>query len=73
MSETTFFDGTYYGEDVAAARISNLLSHSNIEISEEMTKEMARTIMGAMVGYLLTTDSYGPFVNCRSEKWGIGG
>ena len=66
---TSFFDGSYYVEDVAAARIANMLSHqSSIKLSEKQVEDIARTIMGAMLGYLLGSDSYYEFVDCRKEK-----
>jgi hypothetical protein len=67
----TFFDGNYFVEDVAAARISNLLEHEGIVLDDRQRKAIARAIMGAMAGYLAGTDGYYGFVKCRAEKWGV--
>ena len=37
----TFFDGHYFVEDVAAARIKNYLSYGVADLNDEQTKEVA--------------------------------
>ena len=66
-----FYDGAHYVEEVAAARISNLLSHDGIKLNEQQREECARTIMGAMIGYLVGSIYFKPFIDCRKERWGL--
>lgn len=66
------FDGHYYIEDVAAARICNFLSHENIEITDDQREQIARTIMGSLIGYIfMDKNSYQSFSECRKERWGL--
>jgi len=67
----TFFDGFYYAEDVAAARIKNKLSHEGVTLTSEQTEDIARTIMGVMASYTLQDGSYKEFTDIRKEKWGL--
>lgn len=68
---SNFFDG-HYVEDIAAARVSNLLSHKGIELSDEQREDIARTIMGTMLGHLVGAgEDCSEFYNCRVERWGL--
>jgi hypothetical protein len=66
-----FYDGHYFIEEVAAARISNYLSHQNIQLTDEHREEIARVIMGAMASDLIGSGRYKEFIDCRKSKWGI--
>ena len=67
----TFFDGHYFVEDVAAARIKNYLSYGVADLNDEQTKEVARIIMGALVGHLRGIEEYEKFIEVRKEKWNV--
>lgn len=67
----TFFDGHYFVEDVAAARIKNYLSYGVADLNDEQTKEVARIIMGALVGHLRGIEEYEAFIEVRKEKWKV--
>ena len=65
----TMYDGHYYVEDVAAARVYNWLTHQGVHLSEKETKEIARCIYGAMLGYMISSDHYRSFEGCREQRW----
>lgn len=64
----TFFDGHYYVEDVAEARISNILSHDGIKLTDKQHEDIKKIIRGAVLGYLIGTDGYRYYVACRKDR-----
>ena len=68
-NELTFYDGHYFVEDVAAARISSILHNEGIDLTDDQKNDIARTIMGAVVGYMIGSDHYQDFVKCRIDRW----
>jgi hypothetical protein len=68
---TAFFDGHHYVEDVAAARIKNYLSYGVVELTEKQTEEIARTIMGVILSYIITEEGHHEFIELRVKKWGL--